>query len=265
MKTAVTMGAAILAFGLAAEPAAAQGAPGGCLKYGLGGAVAGHFAGGHTLKGALAGCVLGMARRRQYEREVQERRRNEQIARERGRGQTAERRPAPERSPDLQRVDRPPRPLPERLPETQRADRVPAPLPEARPRPDTGPDWVPDMRRVDRAPAPQRIPDATRADRAPAPQRIPDATRADRAPTPEPRSPYEDLGLGRSTPPAPPAPRQEAGRRRAPGDGFETEGTFSHGPVDLGPVDLPPDRRRRPPAFEPEATGSFFRAPGTVY
>jgi hypothetical protein len=249
MKTAVTMGAAILALGLAAEPARAQGAPGGCLKYGLGGAVAGHFAGGHRLKGALAGCVLGMARRRQYEREAQERRRNEQIARERSPGQTAERRPrfdplpGPDRLPEAQRTDRAPRPFPERLPETRQADRapaplpdrVPSPLPDARSRPDSGPDWVPDMRRVDRAPAPQT-----------------------RNP-PQPRNPFEDLGLGRGTPPAP-APRQEAGRRRQPGDGFETEGSFSRSPIEPGP-----DRRRQPPPFDPQATGSFFRDSGTVY
>jgi hypothetical protein len=254
MKTAVTMGAAILAFGLAAEPAAAQGAPGGCLKYGLGGAVAGHFAGGHRLKGALAGCVLGMARRRQFEREAQERRRNEQIARERSRGpgQTAERSPAPQpridrmpgpdRLPERQQADRVPAPFPDRTPETQRVDRTPGPSPDTRSRPDTGPDWVPDMRRVDRAPRPQP--------RGP--------SEAERAPAPQPRNPFEDLGLGRSAPPAP-APRQEAGRRRQPGDGFETEGTFSRSPIDLPPV------RRQPPAFDPEATGSFFRQPGTVY
>ncbi len=182
MKTAVILGAAFLAVGLAAEPAAAQGQPGGCLKYGLGGAVAGHFAGGHRLKGALAGCVLGMARRRQYEREVQERRRNEQIARERSRdpGRTAERNPAPQpridrnpdsnRLPETQRTERFPAPFPDRVPEAQRADRIPGPLPEARPRPDRRPDW------------------------------LPDAQRADRTPAPEPRSPYEDLGLGRSVP-----------------------------------------------------------------
>ncbi len=30
--------------------------PGGCLKYGVAGAVAGHYAGHHAMKGAIAGC-----------------------------------------------------------------------------------------------------------------------------------------------------------------------------------------------------------------
>jgi hypothetical protein len=51
----------------AAAPAAAEAKPGGCLKYGLGGAVAGHFAGGHRWKGAAAGCVLGIIQRRRSE------------------------------------------------------------------------------------------------------------------------------------------------------------------------------------------------------
>lgn len=216
MKTAMTIGAAILTLGLAAEPAAAQGRPGGCLKYGLGGAIAGHVAGGHRLKGALAGCVIGLARRRQYEREVQERRRNEQIARERSRGpdRTAERNPAPQ-----PRAERIPGPFPDAPSPQQRVDRAPRPVPEARPIPE-------------------------------------------RMPSPEPRSPYEDLGLGRSVPPAAPAPRQEAGRRRAPGDGFQTEGHFSRSPIDPAPW---PDRRRQPPAPGPEETGSFLRGNGTVY
>ncbi len=31
--------------------------PGGCLKYGAAGAVAGHYAGHHGFKGAIAGCI----------------------------------------------------------------------------------------------------------------------------------------------------------------------------------------------------------------
>ena len=60
----------------AAAPAEAK--PGGCLKYGVGGAVAGKLAGGHTWKGAAAGCALGYIRRRQYNREEAERRRVDQ-------------------------------------------------------------------------------------------------------------------------------------------------------------------------------------------
>jgi hypothetical protein len=80
IKAAAIFG--VLAIGMSVSPAQAQSKVGGCLKYGLGGAIAGHVAGGHRLKGALAGCAVG----------VLERRRQEQAARERnGRGRTAER------------------------------------------------------------------------------------------------------------------------------------------------------------------------------
>ncbi len=77
----------MLLFGIAAGSAEAQSRPGGCLKYGLGGAITGHFAGGHRIKGALAGCALGIYQRRQYEREVRE---QNEI-----RNKIPERRPAP--------------------------------------------------------------------------------------------------------------------------------------------------------------------------
>ncbi len=44
--------------------------PGGCLKYGAAGAVAGHFAGHHGFKGALAGCIAGIARRKAYNNQL---------------------------------------------------------------------------------------------------------------------------------------------------------------------------------------------------
>ena len=44
----------------------AEARPGGCLKYGLGGAVAGHFAGGHRWKGAAIGCLVGAYHRRRH-------------------------------------------------------------------------------------------------------------------------------------------------------------------------------------------------------
>ncbi len=72
MKKIVLVAAVMLAVGVAPGSVVAQSRPGGCLKYGLGGAVAGHFAGGHRLKGALAGCALGIYQRRKYEREVRE-------------------------------------------------------------------------------------------------------------------------------------------------------------------------------------------------
>jgi hypothetical protein len=60
MKKIAAAVTVMLSFGIAAGAAEAQSPPGGCLKYGLGGAIAGHFAGGHRLKCALAGCALGI-------------------------------------------------------------------------------------------------------------------------------------------------------------------------------------------------------------
>jgi hypothetical protein len=48
--------------------------PGGCLKYGVAGAVAGHYAGHHAMKGAIAGCLAGMARRKAYNNEMEKQR-----------------------------------------------------------------------------------------------------------------------------------------------------------------------------------------------
>jgi hypothetical protein len=48
--------------------------PGGCLKYGVAGAVAGHYAGHHAIKGAIAGCIAGMARRKAYNNEMEKQR-----------------------------------------------------------------------------------------------------------------------------------------------------------------------------------------------
>ena len=61
---AITLAAATL---FAVAPDVAEAKPGGCLKYGLGGAIAGHFAGGHRWKGAAAGCALGILQRRRHE------------------------------------------------------------------------------------------------------------------------------------------------------------------------------------------------------
>ena len=66
MKKLILAGAAALALAGAVGPAEAR--PGGCLKYGLGGAVVGHFAGGHRLAGAAAGCAIGAYRRSRAER-----------------------------------------------------------------------------------------------------------------------------------------------------------------------------------------------------
>ena len=64
MRKTALIGAAMLA--LAAVPNAAEARPGGCLKYGLGGAVAGHVAGGHRWKGAVVGCLVGLYQRRRH-------------------------------------------------------------------------------------------------------------------------------------------------------------------------------------------------------
>ncbi len=45
--------------------------PGGCLKYGVAGAVAGHYAGHHAVKGAVAGCIAGMVRRHEYKKQME--------------------------------------------------------------------------------------------------------------------------------------------------------------------------------------------------
>ena len=62
--------APVLALGLLALPLTADAKPGGCLKYGAAGAVAGHYAGHHGAMGAVAGCALGIHKRREYKREM---------------------------------------------------------------------------------------------------------------------------------------------------------------------------------------------------
>ena len=82
-KAAVAVVGLLVLGGSSLNPAHAE--SGGCLKYGLGGAMVGHFAGGHRWKGAAAGCAVGMLRRRQAERErlEQQRIQEERIARQR--------------------------------------------------------------------------------------------------------------------------------------------------------------------------------------
>ena len=68
---AATFAAALIAAGVSGAPTA-QAKPGGCLKYGAAGALAGHAAGGHAVKGAIAGCALGLYERRRYKRMMRE-------------------------------------------------------------------------------------------------------------------------------------------------------------------------------------------------
>ena len=72
MKKIALAATIMLSFGVVAGSVEAQSSPGGCLKYRVGGAIAGHFAGGHRIKGALAGCALGFYQRRKYERALRE-------------------------------------------------------------------------------------------------------------------------------------------------------------------------------------------------
>ena len=74
---AVALGAVLLAAPLGV-PSAAHAAPGGCLKYGAAGAIAGHYAGGHAVKGALAGCALGYVERRRYKKMMRDKTLREQ-------------------------------------------------------------------------------------------------------------------------------------------------------------------------------------------
>ena len=55
-----------LAIGVTAP---AQAAPGGCLKYGLAGAAAGHVV-HHGVRGFAAGCAAGMYRRHLYNKQI---------------------------------------------------------------------------------------------------------------------------------------------------------------------------------------------------
>ena len=49
----------------------AEAAPGGCLKYGAAGAVAGHMV-HHGVRGFMAGCAAGMYRRHLYKKQMRE-------------------------------------------------------------------------------------------------------------------------------------------------------------------------------------------------
>ncbi|EIM30847.1 hypothetical protein [Microvirga lotononidis] len=92
-KVAIAL-ASLLVLG-AYGPNQARAEPGGCLKYGLGGAIIGHFAVGNRWKGAAAGCAVGVLRRRQAEKQErleQQRIQEERIARQRGQDRVARQR-----------------------------------------------------------------------------------------------------------------------------------------------------------------------------
>ena len=50
----------------------ARAEPGGCLKYGAAGAVAGHLAHHHAVLGAMGGCGVGMYERHEYKKHAKE-------------------------------------------------------------------------------------------------------------------------------------------------------------------------------------------------
>lgn len=60
-----------LAAGLTLSAPLAQAAPGGCLKYGAAGAVAGHAL-HHGVRGFMAGCAAGMYRRHLYNKQMRQ-------------------------------------------------------------------------------------------------------------------------------------------------------------------------------------------------
>jgi hypothetical protein len=59
-----------LAAGLTVSAPVAQATPGGCLKYGAAGALAGHAV-HHGVRGFIAGCAAGMYRRHLYKKQLQ--------------------------------------------------------------------------------------------------------------------------------------------------------------------------------------------------
>ena len=66
-RNSVRFGALLLVSALGIGSANAS--PGGCLKYGAAGAVAGHVAHHHAVLGAMGGCAVGMYRRHEYKKQ----------------------------------------------------------------------------------------------------------------------------------------------------------------------------------------------------
>ena len=60
-----------LAAGLTLSAPTVEAKPGGCLKYGIAGAAAGHMV-HHGVKGFFAGCAAGMYRRHLYNKQMRE-------------------------------------------------------------------------------------------------------------------------------------------------------------------------------------------------
>jgi hypothetical protein len=84
--TAISLGLclSVAATTMLATPQAQAGKPGGCIKYGAAGAVAGHYVKDsnghrHLVKGAIAGCVAGMVRRHEYNKHQKELEKQKQL------------------------------------------------------------------------------------------------------------------------------------------------------------------------------------------
>ncbi|HEY1736921.1 MAG TPA: hypothetical protein VGG12_09745 [Methylovirgula sp.] len=60
-------------------PQAVEAKQGGCLKYGAAGAVAGHAAGHHAVRGALFGCATGLYLRHEYNKQQREKAKHPQL------------------------------------------------------------------------------------------------------------------------------------------------------------------------------------------
>lgn len=54
------------------SPTSVLAEPGGCLKYGAAGAVAGHIAKHHGVMGAMGGCAVGMYQRHKYRKTLRQ-------------------------------------------------------------------------------------------------------------------------------------------------------------------------------------------------
>ena len=70
---------ALAASMLAAPLGSAFAKPGGCLKYGAAGALAGHAV-HHGVKGFMAGCAAGMIRRHYYKKQIKAQKKAGQLA-----------------------------------------------------------------------------------------------------------------------------------------------------------------------------------------
>ena len=72
MRARIPIVTAFVALALALGSPEVQARPGGCLKYGAGGAVVGHYAGHHGVRGAAIGCAIGAWKRHTYNKRLRD-------------------------------------------------------------------------------------------------------------------------------------------------------------------------------------------------